>query len=136
MWTLYHKIRFFFDCQRMQLKTWLLHFGCLLIPSWHFINHDCICTTAKVLKLNNIYTYEEGGFVDIVRLNDVYTDKGYLYCSLFFFSKNKITTVSQIMKKDTYIIWKLMDNEEYDKILSKRLWQEVNKQNSLLEFDF
>lgn len=120
----------------MPLKTWLLRFGCFLFPSWHFINHDCICTTGKVLKLNKIYTYEEGGHVYIVRLNDVFTDKGYLYCSLFFFSKNKIITVCQIMKKDTYIIWKLMDNEEFDEIMSRRLWQEVNKQEDLLEFVF
>jgi hypothetical protein len=45
------------------------------------------------------------------------------------------------MKKDTYIIWKLMDNEEFDEIMSRRLWQEVNKQEvnkqeDLLEFVF
>jgi hypothetical protein len=120
----------------MKIKTWLLRFGCLLFPSWHFINHDCIWTTAKVLKLNKIYTYKEGRYVDIVRLIDVFTNKGYLYCSLYFFSKNKIITVSQILQSNAYVIWRIMDNKEYDEIMSQKLWHEVNKQEAFLEFEF
>jgi hypothetical protein len=68
---------------------------------------------------NEIYTYKEDGYIDIVRLVDVNIEKGYLYCSLYFFNKNKIITVCQIMQKDTYIIWRLLDNEEFDEIMSK-----------------
>lgn len=76
----------------------------------------------------------EGGFVDIVRLLDVRIDKGYVYCTLYFFTKNKIATVSQILNPDDYTIWRIMDNEEYDERMSIRLWQEVNN-NDLCEFD-
>ena len=53
------------------------------------------------------------GYVDVVRILDVYKEKGYLYCTLYFLSKKKNITVSQILKKDSYIIWRLMDNREY-----------------------
>lgn len=86
--------------------------------------------------MNEIYTYKEGGYVDIVRLIDVHTDKGFLYCSLYFFSKKKITTVSQIMQKNTYIVWRLMDNREFDEIMDRRLWREIEKQIDLLEFNY
>jgi len=29
-----------------------------------------------------------------------------------------------------------MDNEEYDEIMSRRLWKEVSSMENLLEFDF
>jgi hypothetical protein len=29
-----------------------------------------------------------------------------------------------------------MDNKEFDEIISKRLWQETDKENELFEFDF
>jgi hypothetical protein len=89
-----------------------------------------------VLKINKVYTYKESGYVDIVRLTDVHFERGYLYCSLFFFSKNKIITVCQTLKKNQYAIWRLMDNEEYDEIMSRRLWKEVSSMENLLEFDF
>jgi hypothetical protein len=104
----------------MQLKTWLLRFGCLFFSSWCYINHDCIITTGRVLKINKIYTYKESGYIDIVRLVDVYIEKGYLYCSLYFFNKNKINTVCQIMQEDAYIIWHLLDNEEFDEIKAQK----------------
>ena len=65
--------------------------------------------------------YKEGCYVDIVRLLDVHKEKGYLCCTLFLLSQNKIITVSQILQKDTYIIWRLMDNREFDEILSRGL---------------
>jgi hypothetical protein len=108
----------------------------LVIPSWHYINHNCICTRSKVLKINSIYTYKEGGNIDIVRLLNAYCDEGYLHCTLFFFSRNQIITVSQILQPYAYIIWRLMDNGEFDEIMSIRLWQEIEKENELLEFDF
>src|SRR5665647_1279503 len=101
---------------------------------WYFIESDSICTTGKVLKINSLYTYKENGYVDIVRLTDVHIERGFLYCSLFFTSKNKIITVRQSLLKDVYIHWRLMDNEEYDELMSRRLWQEVNRKNDLLEF--
>jgi hypothetical protein len=89
-----------------------------------------------VLKLNNIYSYIEEGSIDIVRLIDVHFERGFLYCSLFFFSKNKIITVRQTMLKNKLVSWMLMDNKEFDEIMSRRLWQEVCNQDELLEFDF
>jgi hypothetical protein len=136
MWTLYYRLRFFFHCLNMQLKAGFLRLGCYCIFSWHYIDNDSICTTGKVLKLNKIYAFKEGEYVDIVRLNDVYINKGYIYCSLYFFSKNKITTVCKIIQKDAYIIWRLMDNKEFDEIMSRRLCQQVTKQDDLLEFGY
>jgi len=89
-----------------------------------------------VLKLNRIYTYREGVNVEIVRLTDVHLERRYLYCSLFFFSINKIITVRQTMLKDAPILWYLSDNRKFDEIMSIRLWNEVNKGEELLEFDF
>jgi hypothetical protein len=40
------------------------------------------------------------------------------------------------MQKDAYIIWHLLDNEEFDDIIDKRLGPEVNKYDDLLEFEF
>jgi hypothetical protein len=55
---------------------------------------------------------------------------------LFFLSKNKIITVCQTLQKDAYILWRLMDKEEYEELMSMRLWYEVTKDEELLEFDF
>jgi hypothetical protein len=114
----------------------LLRLGCHFFSTWHYLKDSNIWTTGQVLKIGNIYTYQEGGYVDIVRLLDVRKDKGYLYCTLYFFTRNKITTVSQIINPYDYAIWRIMDNEEYDERMSMRLWQEVNEQNDLLEFGY
>jgi hypothetical protein len=132
--TLDVKWRFFIHCQRRLLKGWLLKLGCRIFSSWHYLKHNSICTTGQVLKIGNIYTYQEGSYVDIVRLLNLCKAKGYLYCTLYFFTRNKIATVSQILNPDDYTIWRIMDNEEYDERMSIRLWQEVNK-DDLLEFD-
>ena len=76
----------------------------------------------------------EYGYVDIVGLLEVYIDKGYVYCTLYFFTKNKILPLSQILKPDDYTIWRIMDNEEYDERMSMRLWQEVDKDDDILDF--
>jgi hypothetical protein len=135
IWTLYIRWKFFLHCQGKSLKGWLLRLGCHFFSTWHCIKHSSICTPGQVLKTKKIYTYVEGGFVDIVRLLDVRIDKGYVYCTLYFFTENKIATVSQILNPDDYTIWRIMDNEEYDERMSIRLWQEVNK-DDLCEFGF
>ena len=112
------------------------HFGALFLPDWFYINHDCICTSGRVLKLNKIYTYEEDGDIDIIRLTDVHLERGYLYCSLLFFSKNQIITVRHTLLKGAKIIWRLLDNREYDELMSRKLWQEVNGFEELLELDY
>jgi hypothetical protein len=89
-----------------------------------------------VVKLDGIYTFKEDGDVDIVRLVDVHLERGYLYCSLFFFSRNKIITVRQTMLKGVPVLWTLSDNREFDEVMSIRLWNEANKGQELLEFDF
>ena len=89
-----------------------------------------------MLKINSLYAYQENGFVDIVRVTDVLIERDYLVCSLFFTSKNKIITVRHTMQKGTYVLWRIMDNEEFDEIMSRRLRHAVNKQTDLLEFDF
>lgn len=126
MSTLYIQIQFFFHCQKKSLKGWFLKLGCHFFSTWHYLKHSSIWTTGQVLKIGKIYTYQEGGYVDIVRLLDVHKDKGYLYCTLYFFNRNKIATVCQILNSDDYAIWRIMDNEEYDERLSMRLWQEVD----------
>ena len=136
MSTLDIKIRFFFRSLRKQIKSWLLRLGCYFFSSWYFIDSDSICTSGKVLKINSLFTYQENGFVDIVRVTNVHFERGYLYCSLFFTSKNKIITVRHTMQKGTYVLWRIMDNEEFDEVMSRRLWDEVNKEVELLEFDF
>jgi hypothetical protein len=40
------------------------------------------------------------------------------------------------MQKGTYVLWRLMDKEEYDELMSRKLWYEVTKDEELLEFDF
>ena len=40
------------------------------------------------------------------------------------------------MQKGTYVLWRLMDKEEYDELMSRKLWYEVTKNEELLEFDF
>jgi hypothetical protein len=68
----------------------------------------------------------EGGYFDIVWLFDVYIDKGFVYYTLYFFTKNKISIVSQILNPDDHTIMRIMDNEEYTEIMTMRLWQEVD----------
>jgi len=130
-----YRLQFFIECQWENLKARLNRLGSLVFPLWYYVNHNCICTSGKVLKINKIYTYEESGCVDIVRLQDVYKNKGYIYCTLYFFNENKTITVSQILQPDAYVIWRIMNNKEFDEIMSMRLWQ-VDKENELLEFDF
>jgi predicted thioredoxin/glutaredoxin len=89
-----------------------------------------------VLKINSLYAYQENGFVDIVRVTDVLIERGYILCSLFFTSKNKIITVRHTLKKGTYVLWRLMDNEEFEEIMSRKLWKEVDNMDELLEFDY
>ena len=113
-----------------------LRLGCNFISSWYYIETDSICTTGKVLKVNSLVTYQENGFIDIVRVTDVLIERGYLYCSLFFTSKNKIITVRHTLQKGTHVLWRLMDKEEYDELMSRKLWYEVTKHEELLEFDF
>ena len=124
-----YRIEFFIICQVDKLKAGMNRLGSLFIPHWHYIKHNCINTTGQVVKINHIYAYKEGGYVDIVRLLDVYKEKGYLYCTLYFLSQNKIITVSQILKKDTYIIWRLMDNREFDEIMSSYLAKKLEQRN-------
>jgi hypothetical protein len=40
------------------------------------------------------------------------------------------------MQKGTYVLWRLTDKEEYDELMSRKLWYEVTKDEELLEFDF
>jgi hypothetical protein len=136
MSTLYIKIQFFFYCLKKQINSWFLRLGCHFFSSWYFIESDNIFTSGKVLKINSLYTYQENGFIDIVRITDVHVERGYLYCSLFFTSKNDIITVRHTMQKGTYVLWRITDYEEFDEILSRRLRHAVNKQTDLLEFDF
>ena len=119
-----------------QIKGGLLRLGCHFFSSWYFIKSDCISTTGKVVKLNHIYTYEENEQIDIVRLTDINIERGYLYCSLFFFSNNQIITVRHTLMKGVKAIWRLLNNMEFDEIMSIRLWNEVNEEEELLEFDF
>jgi hypothetical protein len=88
------------------------------------------------LRLDRIYTYKEGDNVEIVRLTNVHTERRYLYCSLFFFSTNIIITVRQTMLKDAPVLWSLSDDREFDEVMSIRLWNGINKEEELLEFDY
>jgi len=134
MYTLYHRLQFLLKCQGKSLKGLLLRIGCHFFSTLHCLKHSSICTTGQVVKVNNIYTFAEEGDIDIVRMLDVYQANGYLYCTLYFFTRNKIATVSQILNPDDFGIWSIMDNEEYDERMSMRLWQEVDKDDDLLDF--
>jgi hypothetical protein len=89
-----------------------------------------------VVKLEGIYTFIENNDFDIVRLTNVHIERGYLYCSLFFFSRKKIITVRQTMLKGAPILWSLSDNKEFDELMSTKLWKEISKDENILEFDF
>ena len=136
MYTLYHRLQFLLKQQGKSLKGLLLRIGCHFFSTWHYLKHSSICAIGQVVKINNIYTFVEEGDIDIVRMLDVYQAKGYLYCTLYFFTRIKITTVSQILNHDDYTIQRIMENEEYDEIMSRRLWSEVDKQDNLYEFGY
>jgi len=131
-----YKVQLYILSFKEKIKGCLLRLGCRFFSSWYFIDSDFICTTGKVLKLDRIYTYKEGDNLEIVRLTNVHTERRYLYCSLFFFSMNKIITVRQTMLKGAPVLWTLSDNREFDEVMSIRLWNEVSKDENLLEFDF
>lgn len=107
----------------------MLKLGCYFFSSWHYLKHGSICKVGQVLKTDNIYTFEADRNADIVRLPDVYKDKGYLYCTLYFFARNKIATLSQILNSDDHVIWRIMENKEFDEIMSSRLWQEFETED-------
>ena len=86
--------------------------------------------------MDGIYTFKEDDEIDIIRLTNVHIERGYLYCSLFFFSRNKIITVHQTMLKGAPVLWSLSDNKEFDELMSFRLWNDANNGQELLEFDF
>ncbi len=136
MMNINYKVRLFILSLKEKIKGCMLRFGCHFFSSWYFIDNNCICTPGKVLKLDRIYTYKDGDNVEIVRLTNVHTERRYLYCSLFFFSMNKIITVRQTMLKDAPVSWCLSENREFDEIMSIKVWNEVSKEEELLEFDF
>jgi hypothetical protein len=136
IWTLHIKAEFFLQCLCKFMKGMLLRLGCIFNSKWHYLNHNSICTMGQVLKINNFYAYKEDSDIDIVRLTDVHIERGFLYCSLFFFSKNRIITVRQSLLKDVNLVWRLMNIEEYNELKSMSLWDEISKQEELLEFDF
>jgi hypothetical protein len=127
MWALYINCRVYLHCKWQSLKGLLLRFCCQFFSKWYYLKHNSICTTGNILKVNNIYTYKEGRYVDIVRLLAVVVDKHYLYCKLYFFKENRVTTVSQRLYPDDYIIWQIMDDREFDEIMSRQLWRESDK---------
>ena len=133
---LQHRILLLYHSVRYRVKSWLLRAGCYFHPSWLYIDNNSILTTGKVLKLDGIYTFKEDERIYIVRLTNVHIERGYLYCSLFFFSRNKIITVRQTMLKGAPVLWSLSDNKEFDELMSFRLWHDANKGQELLEFDF
>jgi len=135
MLLIYYKVHFFILNLKNRIEGGLLRLCCHFFSSWYFIDSNCICTKGKVLRLNSIYTYREGKNVDIVRLTNVHVERKYLYCSLFFFSSNKIITVRHTVLKDAPVFWSISDNREFDEIMSIRLWNEVSKEEELLEFD-
>ena len=126
---LFIRLQFSLKCKVKSLEGMSLRLGSIFFSAWRYIDHDSICTTAKILKLNNIYTYKESAYVDIVRLVVAYNDKEHLHCTLYFFNRNQIVTLSQIMQPSAHVIWQIMDNKEYDELMSRRLWQEVEKQD-------
>jgi|APIni6443716594_1056825.scaffolds.fasta_scaffold254107_1 hypothetical protein len=136
MCTLCIRIRFFLHCLRKQLKFWFLRLACHFFSNWHYIKHNSICTSGYVLKVNNIYTFKEGIHIDIVRLLDVFRDKNFLYCTLYFFNENRIVTVSHIIYPDDYLIWQILENREFDEAMSRKLWREVDKQDDPMEFPY
>jgi len=136
MWYIMLKISYFLFSVKRQLKSLFLRLGCYFISTWSYIDNVSICTTGKVLKLNGLYTYKEGSHVTTVKLNNIHIEKGFLYCSLLFFSKDKVITVSSTMQKHQYIIWRLFDYEELGVIMSRRATRNVFGQDDLLEFDF
>jgi predicted house-cleaning noncanonical NTP pyrophosphatase (MazG superfamily) len=40
------------------------------------------------------------------------------------------------MLKSNRVSWRLLDDEEYDEIMSRKLWQEVCDQDEFLDIDF
>jgi len=40
------------------------------------------------------------------------------------------------MLKDAPVLWSLSDNSEFDEVMSRKLWQEVENFEDLLEFDY
>ncbi len=131
-----YKVHFYIHYLKEGIKGGLLRLGCHFFSSWYFIDNNSICTPGIVLRLDRIYTYKKGDNVEIVRLTNVHTERRYLYYSLFFFNINKIVTVRQTMIKDAPVLWSLSDNREFDEVMSIRLWNEINKEEELLEFDF
>jgi len=136
MYTLRYRFLLLSQSLKYRVKSWLLRVGCFFHPSWFYIDNESILTIGKVVKLNGVYTFKEDNDIDIVRLTDVRIERGYLYCNLFSFSRNKIITVRQTMLKGASVLWSLSDNKEFDELMSIRLWNEVSKDEELLEFDF
>jgi hypothetical protein len=136
MWLIYVNWEFFLHCLWRSLKGGLLRLGCTFNSKWLYLNHNSICTIGQVLKINNIYTYMEGSYIDIVRLTDFHVERGFIYCTLLFFSKNKIITVRQTLQKDACIIWRLMEKEEFDERLSMKRWRDVENSNKFSESKF
>lgn len=136
MCTIYIRWNFFLHCIRKSVNGWLLKLGSHFFSTWHCVKCDSICTTGNDLKINYFYTFEEYTSIDIVRLADVHVERDYVYCSLFFTSKNEIKTVRHTLEKGTHVLWKIMDLKEYDELMSRKLWYDVTRDEELLEFDF
>jgi hypothetical protein len=130
------EFHFFFWLQRKRFKALLSRLWCLISPNHYHFNVKCICTQTGTLRVNSVYCYREGSYLDKAKLLNVHLEKEYLYFQLYLINKALTVTVCHINKPDAYSMWKLSDENEYEEIISRRLWHEVDNQNDLLEFEF
>lgn len=47
----------------------------------------------------------------------------------YSFNRNQIITVTQIIQPGAFVLWQIINDIEYDELISRRLWREVEKQN-------
>jgi hypothetical protein len=132
----FHEIQFLLWWQRKRFKALLSRLWCLVSPNQYYFNLRCICTENRTIRINSVYCYREGSYLDKAKLLKVRLEKEYIYFRLYLVNKGLTVTVCQISNPDAYSMWKLLDENEYDEIISRRFLQKVDNQNDLLEFEF
>jgi hypothetical protein len=133
--TEYYELQYIIWNLRRRLTKAYVCLWSLFSPTLYYISHGCIATSNNVIVVGNVYTYREGTHIFRVLLKKVSKRDNFLYCDILILDLNKTTTVCQLLT-DSYFIWKLFDEIEYETAKGRKKQYKEPMKMELLEFDF
>jgi hypothetical protein len=131
----YYELQYIIWLLRRRLTKAFVCLWSLFSPKLYCISHSCVATSNNVIKVGNVYTYQEGNHIFKVLLKKVSKRNNFLFCDFLILDLNETTTVCQLLT-DSYFIWKLYDESEYEKAISRKKLNRKPIKVELLDFEF